>query len=103
MSLHHITPIKVYVKVLLLLLFLTFVTVIVAKPVSGFDLGHFNTLLAFIIATIKAVAVGVIFMGLKHENKINRNYFLSAIVVLFILFIYVAFDIATRVPVSNPL
>lgn len=102
MDLHHITPIKTYVKILALLLFLTFVTVIVAKPVSGFDLGHLNTLVAFIIATIKAVAVGLIFMGLKHENKVSRNYFLSAIVVLLTLFIYVAFDIATRVVVLKP-
>lgn len=103
MSVHQITPIKAYVKVLALLLFLTFITVIVAKPVSGFDLGHFNALLAFAIATVKAVAVGLIFMGLKHESKVSRNYFLSAIFVLFILFIYVAFDIVTRVVVQNPL
>lgn len=103
MDLHHITPIKTYVKVLALLLFLTFITVIVAKPVSGFDLGHLNTLVAFVIATVKAVAVGLIFMGLRHESKVNRNYFLSAILVLFILFIYLAFDIATRAVVLNPL
>lgn len=103
MSVHHITPIKSYTKVLGLLLFLTFVTVIVAKPVSGFDLGHFNTFLAFAIATIKATAVGLIFMGLKHESKVSRNYFLAAILVLLVLFIYVAFDIATRVVVANPL
>ncbi|MBE8162371.1 MAG: hypothetical protein HAW63_00075 [Bdellovibrionaceae bacterium] len=103
MDLHHITPIKTYVKVLGLLLFLTFVTVIVAKPVSGFDLGFLNGFMAFLIATVKATAVGLIFMGLKHETKVNKRYFISAILVLFVLFAYVAFDIATRVVEVNPL
>ncbi|MBE8222088.1 MAG: cytochrome-c oxidase [Bdellovibrionales bacterium] len=103
MDLHHITPIKTYIKVLALLLFLTFITVIVAKPVSGFDLGHLNTFVAFAIATVKAVAVGLIFMGLKHENKVSRNYFISAILVLLVLFSFLAFDIATREVLVNPL
>ena len=57
---HHFIPFKVYLNVFLGLLFLTVVTVAVAKPVSGFDATGF-----FSVSTQSAVnpndpSVGII-------------------------------------------
>ncbi len=96
-SSHHIVPGKTYFMVLMALLFLTVVTVLVAKPVSGMDFGHFNTFIALFIATIKGGMVAAIFMGLKYDNKLNLVVFFCGLFFLMLFFLFSYLDVATRV------
>ena len=97
------SAVQLYTKVLIVLLFLTVLTVLVAKPVSGIDLGLFSGLIAFAIATLKATFVAAIFMHLKEDNQLNRFIFFSGFFFLFIMFIFIYFDIITRVTETSPL
>ena len=64
---HHIVPFGDYIKVFSALIFLTVVTVAAARV----DFGHLNTVIAFGIATVKAVLVMAIFMHLKYDDRLN--------------------------------
>jgi len=94
---HHITPISTYRNILFILLILTVATVAFAPPVSGLHLGFFSTILAFVIASVKAALVLAIFMGLKYDNRINLGIFITSILLLFTLLFFCASDIWTRV------
>ena len=94
---HHIIPFKTYLNVLLALLFLTVVTVLVAKPVSGFDAGVFNAFIAMLIASVKAGLVAAIFMHLKYDNKLHLALLLISVFFLVVLFAFSWFDIITRI------
>ncbi len=100
---HHIVPINTYLKVLGVLLLLTVLTVAVAKPVSGFDAGIFNAAIAFAVATVKAVLVMAIFMGLKYDKKLFLVIFLSGIFFLIIMISFSLLDIYTRIHVNSTL
>ncbi|MCB0351349.1 MAG: cytochrome C oxidase subunit IV family protein [Bdellovibrionales bacterium] len=100
---HHVVPLSSYQKVLGALLVLTVLTVAVAKPVSGFDAGMFNTFIAFSIATIKAVLVLAIFMGLKYDKKLYLVIFLTGIFFLIVMFSFSVLDIYTRIYVNPTL
>lgn len=100
---HHIVPFKTYLFVLLALLVLTFVTVVVAKPVSGVDFGFLNTFIAMLIASIKAALVLAYFMHLKYDDKTNLVLFLTGVFFLILLFSFSALDIWSRLPVSSTL
>jgi len=76
----HITPIRTYVMVALMLMILTAITV----TVSFIDLGPYNVSVALLIASIKALLVAFFFMHLFYDNKIyqasvfqssNRQFF----------------------------
>ena len=81
-----------YFKVFTFLLVATFVTVAVAQ----FDLGMLNTPVAFLIATIKALAVLAIFMHLKYDNLMNRAIIGVAIFFVFVMFFFCAVDVFSR-------
>ena len=100
---HHIVPMSTYVKVLIALLVLTALTVAVARPVSGFDAGIFNTLIAFLIAGVKASLVLAIFMGLKYDKKLNLAIFFTGVFVLLVMLLFCLLDIYTRVHVQSTL
>ena len=100
---HHVVPFKVYLNVLLALLFLTVVTVLVAKPVSGFDAGFLNAFIAMAIASVKAGLVAAYFMHLKYENKLNLSILLIAVFFVVVLFAFCWIDIVTRVKEFNVL
>ncbi len=89
---HH-PSLGAYLKVFTFLLFATVVTVAVAQV----DLGVLNTPVAFLIATIKAFAVLAIFMHLKYDNMMNRAIVGVAIFFVFLLFIFSALDVFTRI------
>ncbi len=82
-----------YLKVFTFLLCATVVTVAVAQV----DLGVLNTPIAFLIATIKALAVLAIFMHLKYDNMMNRAIIGVALFFVFVMFLFSALDIFTRV------
>jgi cytochrome c oxidase subunit 4 len=68
MSEHYIAPVSLYVKVFLLLLFGTGLTVFVADH----DLGYVvNNVIAMGIAISKALLVLVFFMDLRHAKKMT--------------------------------
>jgi cytochrome c oxidase subunit 4 len=100
---HHITPAATYLKVLGVLLFLTVLTVLVAKPVSGFDAGVFNAFIAFGIATLKAAFVLAIFMGLKYDKKLNLVIILTGVFFLIVMYGFSVIDIYTRTKVDSTL
>lgn len=89
---HHIVPFATYVKVLMTLLFLTIVTV----AISRVDFGFLNTVIAMLIATIKAGFVLAIFMHLKYDNMVNRVIFGTGFFFLLVLFSFSITDIFTR-------
>ncbi len=89
---HHIVPFSMYLKVLMTLLFLTVVTV----AISRVDFGFLNTVIAMIIATIKATFVLAIFMHLKYDNKFNRAVLGTGVFFLLVLFAFTITDIFTR-------
>jgi cytochrome c oxidase subunit 4 len=90
---HHVIPLQVYVKVFATLICLTVITVLASK----FDFGAWNTVIAFGIATVKAVLVASIFMHLKYDNMMNRVIILSAVFFLIVLYFFCSIDELTRV------
>jgi len=94
---HHIIPFATYIKVLSLLLVLTFITV----AASRMDFGHWNVVIAMFIASVKAGFVLAFFMHLKYDDKTYLVCFLTGIFFLIVLYFFSFLDIATRVKVDN--
>jgi cytochrome c oxidase subunit 4 len=88
----HITPVKVYVMIALLLIILTAITV----AVSFIDLGAYNVTVALAIASVKALLVAFIFMHLLYDNKIYLVIFSMALIFLTIFITLTMFDTTTR-------
>lgn len=89
---HHILSTEVCKKVWILLLVLTVVTVASAQ----IDLGMFNFPLAMLIATVKALAVVLYFMGLKSDSNENRVIFFSSLIFVAIFIVLTFSDVLTR-------
>lgn len=90
---HHIIPFSVYMKVISILLVLTFVTVAVAQV----DFGSMNTVIAMLIASIKAGLVLAFFMHLKYDDRLYLVFFGSGIFFLIILYLFTWLDLYTRI------
>lgn len=90
---HHIIPLSVYLRVIAILFVLTGITVLVAQ----FDFGEWNTVIAFAIASVKALLVLAFFMHLKYDDMMNRVIIASGAFFLLILFLFCFLDQATRV------
>jgi len=89
---NHITPYSTMLKVLVGLLFLTFVTI----AVTGFHLGALTVAVALIIACVKGGIVITWFMHLKNETPIFR-YMVFGVLLLYVLIIVITFfDYAFR-------
>jgi cytochrome c oxidase subunit 4 len=82
----HITPYRVYAKVLITLLGLTFLTIFVAH----FHLGSLSIGMALLIACFKATLVLAYFMHLRFDNIIFR-IMVGAVILLFASFILLTF------------
>ncbi len=80
-GLGHSIPVSTLMNILLILLFLTVVTV----AVSRFDFGNFNLVVAMIIAGIKATIVGTYFMHLKFEGRNILMYVAYPLILLVLL------------------
>jgi len=63
---HHITPVSVYLKSYVALLFFMVLTIVVSK----WDLGSMNNFVAMAIAVTKAVIVVLFFMQVKYGTKL---------------------------------
>lgn len=97
-ELGHIVQFRVYVGILLTLLFLTVVTV----AISRLDFGSFNIVIAMVVASIKAVLVAMFFMHLKFESKITIGYAVFPLVLLAILMAGIFIDNPYRVDENGP-
>jgi cytochrome c oxidase subunit IV len=89
---HHVSSSAMFFSVLVVLLFLTIVTV----AVSRFDFGSANMLIAMGIASVKASLVIALFMHVKWDTAINKIVFLSSFLFLSLLFVFTLADLATR-------
>ena len=84
---------KLYYTIWITLMCLTVIT----AAVSFVDLGPFNTIVALVIATIKALLVVLFFMHVKYTSeKLTKIVIVSAIFWLFLLLALSMADYATR-------
>jgi len=90
---HPVTGPRTYAFVLVVLLVLTAVTVTAA----GINFGPYNTVIALIIASLKASLVALFFMNLRHD-KLSAVIFVSGLLFLAVFLIFTLFDINTRTP-----
>jgi cytochrome c oxidase subunit 4 len=89
----HILPIRLYVTIWAALLALTVITAAVAFV----DLGPFNTVVALVIASAKALLVVLFFMHVKYTSeKMTKVVFVAAIFWLLILLTLSLADYTTR-------
>ena len=92
-SLHtHVCSFQLLTAVFAGLLMFTVMTV----AVSLFDFGSFNLLIAMAIAAVKASLVITVFMHLRWDTAINNIAFLSSLLFLALLFLFLIADVATR-------
>jgi cytochrome c oxidase subunit IV len=87
-----------YVKIWLLLLFLTVLTVVTGK----INLGSANIFIAMAIAITKATLVVLFFMHLYDEGGVNRLVFVVSVLFLVVLILGVFADLMWRLPISLP-
>ena len=83
---------ELYIKIGLLLMVLTVITVGAAQ----FDFGPLNVTIALLIASVKATFVALYFMHLKHEDTMTWIFATYPIFLLFLLISFSATDIFTR-------
>ena len=89
----HVVSLKTNIAVWLVLLVLTGVT----AGVAFIDLGPFNTIVALVIATIKALLVVMIFMHVKYaSDRLTKVVLISALFWLFLLLGLSLADYTTR-------
>ena len=89
----HIMSSKFYYTIWIALLCLTVIT----AAVSFVDLGLLNTVVALVIATVKALLVVLFFMHVKYTSeKLTKIVIVSAIFWLFLLLALSMADYATR-------
>lgn len=90
---HHIVPASVFVRVFAVLIVLTVITVAAAQV----DFGAFNAIVAFGIATVKAILVLGFFMHLKYDDMMNRVIIGSSFFFLLVLYFFSIIDEVTRI------
>ncbi len=88
----HVSSVKVYVGVFLLLIVMTAITVVVAFV----PLGFFNKVVAVGIATFKATMVILYFMHLKYSSRLTKLVVVSGFFFMIILLGLTMADYASR-------
>jgi cytochrome c oxidase subunit IV len=88
----HVVPIRVYLTVFFVLLFMTATTTVV----SGIDLGPWNTVVALGIAVFKASLVVLFFMHAKYSPRLTQVVILGGLFWLAILLLLTFSDFASR-------
>jgi len=89
----HIVSSKIYVGIWAALMCLTVITATVAFV----DLGPMNTVVALVIATLKALLVVLFFMHVKYASeKLTKMVIISAVFWLLILLFLSLADYTTR-------
>lgn len=89
---HHVTPLWLYNLIFGGLLCLTVITVWIAQ----FDFGSMNTIIAMLVATVKASLVALFFMHLLHDERLNALTFGFGLLFVCLFFLFPLVDIGTR-------
>jgi caa(3)-type oxidase subunit IV len=89
---HHVTPAWLYHAIFGALLCLTVITVWIAQ----FDFGSMNTVIAMLVATVKASLVALFFMHLLHDERLNLLTFGFGLLFVCLFFLFPLVDIGTR-------
>ena len=84
----HPLPLPLLAGTFVVLTVLTILTVAQAS----FDLGSFDVLVVMIIATIKAILVGAIFMHLAWDKPFNILCFIGSFVFVALFIMFTLFD-----------
>ena len=88
----HVTPLWIYIAVFLALAVGTIATYLASQV----DLGMWNTPVALIIATIKAVLVILFFMHVIHSTRLTWVVVIASFLWLAVLFVLTFADYLTR-------
>ena len=88
----HVLPVSLYLAVWGGLVVLTAITVVVAH----YDFGQWNTVVAMVVATIKASLVALYFMHLRYDNKLYLIILLASLLFVSIFFTPTLIDLHTR-------
>jgi len=88
----HTTEYKVLARVVLALMFLTFLTIFV----TSFHLGAFSVTVALLIAGIKGTLILTYFMHLKYESVLLRILVAMIFVIYAIIILITFIDYAYR-------
>ncbi len=88
----HVTSYRLYGIILVVLLFLTTITVLA----TWFDAGAFSVGVALFIACIKAVLVLLFFMHLKFDNLVIKLFAGMVFLLLAIMIVITFFDYLFR-------
>ena len=89
----HVMPSKLYYTIWIVLLCLTVIT----AAVSFIDLGRLNTVVALVIATVKALLVVLFFMHVKYTSeRLTKIVIAAAIFWLFLLLALSMADYGSR-------
>lgn len=83
---HHITPYSSHAIILIILLILTFISVLVTQ----IHFGTFSVGVALIVASVKVSLVLIFFMHLKHESMLIKGM-VAGVFTLFVLVVLVTF------------
>lgn len=94
---HHVDPMWLYLGVFGGLLVLTVVTV----AASYVDFGSANTIIAVLIASMKAFLVAFFFMHLRHDKPFHSIVFVAGLLFLSFLFLFTLLDMDTRNDVDD--
>jgi cytochrome c oxidase subunit IV len=97
---HHTVALSTHLKVFTALIICTILTVATAK---GLDLGAFNWVLAFTIATFKGFLVMAYFMHLTYDEKIYKWIISLSFFFVFLLLLFCVLDIYTRISQTSTL
>jgi len=88
----HVTPVRTYVLVFLVLITLTISTVLISR----IELGVYNFVVALTIAVIKASLVVWFFMHVNRSSSLTRLFVFAGLFWLAILLVFVLSDYASR-------
>ena len=95
----HVTPVRNYVLVFLVLIILTATTVLVSKV----ELGEYNFIVAMAIAVIKASLVVWFFMHVNRSSSLTRLFVFAGLFWMAILLVFVISDYVSRGWLPRPI
>lgn len=96
---HYVAPVSLLWKVFGALVFFTVLTV--ATGTADWIPGALHVPLALTIALVKVVLVAMIFMGLKHDNRVNTVILVLTTIFVIVFLGFTLFDVTQRGDLGN--
>lgn len=88
----HVVPVRIYSAIFFTLMVLTAITVAVAF----YDLGFLNTVVALLIACVKATLVVLFFMHVRYSSRLTWVFVVAGLFWLIILLVFLMSDYLSR-------